>query len=64
MINVVTRHFIMRVNVEVPVKLKEFDIHPKMIDILLVILIYVDENTQVFFDTNGHFQPTPFPFLS
>jgi len=44
-IQTVVRHVVMRANVEAPVKPKEFEIHPKMIDSLFVLLIYIDKNT-------------------
>jgi hypothetical protein len=53
--------------VEAPVKQKnlrsaqEFSL---LIDSLFILLIYIAKNTQASFFTNGHFQPTPFPFLS
>jgi hypothetical protein len=37
---------------------------PNLIDRLFIRLICITKNTQVFNFSNGHFWPTPFPFLS
>ncbi len=43
---------------------EECEIHPKMIDSLLILLICFAKNTHVSLFINGHFLPMPYPFLS
>jgi len=63
----VVKCMVMRTKVEAPVKWKNSRPNQDLsllIDSLFIILICFTKNTQVSSSTNGHFQPTPFPFLS
>jgi hypothetical protein len=66
----VAKRITIRTKVKAPVKQKNLRSSQDLsllIDsllILLILLICFSKNTQVSFFTNGHFQPTPFPFLS
>ncbi len=61
--NTVVNHAIMRANVAAPENWRIRWI-PNLIDSFFVLLICNPINTLVSIFTNGHFWPTPFPFLS